>query len=72
MHGLVGPRASAVGPHIWPIVETGDYNGDGKSDILWRDTSGNMAMWFMNGTTATSTGVGNVSTAWSIQRAGVN
>jgi len=25
---------------VWSIVATGDFNGDGKGDILWRDTSG--------------------------------
>src|SRR5260221_505286 len=33
------------------IVNTHDLNGDGKSDIVWRDTSGNIAIWEMNGTT---------------------
>ena len=27
-----------------------DFNGDGKSDIAWLDTSGNVAIWLMNGT----------------------
>jgi hypothetical protein len=31
--------------------DTHDYNGDGKSDIAWRDTSGNAAVWLMNGAT---------------------
>jgi hypothetical protein len=57
-------------PTTWSIVETGDFNGDGKSDILWHDTSGNVAIWFMNGTrVASAAGVGNVATAWSIQGA---
>jgi lipocalin len=31
-----------------------DFNGDGKPDILWRNTSnGQNAVWFMNGTTVT-------------------
>jgi hypothetical protein len=48
---------------------THDFNGDGKSDILWRDTSGNVAIWEMNGTSvlnANATFVGGVSTVWSI------
>jgi hypothetical protein len=32
----------------WSIVLTGDYDGNGKSDLLWRDMSGNTAIWFMN------------------------
>jgi FG-GAP-like repeat len=48
-------------------VATHDFNGDGKSDILWRDASGNIAMWLMNGgTISSSTLVGNLPTAWSI------
>ena len=58
-------------PTTWSIVQTGDYNGDGMSDLLWRDTSGDTSMWFMNGTTVSSTGaVGNISTVWTVQ--GVN
>ncbi|MBV8791886.1 MAG: hypothetical protein JO237_07500 [Pseudolabrys sp.] len=33
------------------FVQVGDYNGDGSSDILWRNDSGAMAEWLMNGTT---------------------
>ena len=46
----------------------GDYNGDGMSDLLWRDNRGNTAMWFMNGTTIASTAfVGNIPTNWTVQ-----
>jgi hypothetical protein len=45
---------------------THDFNGNGKSDILCRDTSGNTAIWFMNGAQATGAGVGNITTSWSI------
>jgi len=49
-------------------VNTHDFNGDGKSDIVWRDTSGNVAMWLMNGAQiAQSAGVGAAPiAAWSI------
>jgi len=52
----------------WSIVQTGDYNGDGKSDILWMDGSGNVAVWFMNGATIASiAGIGNVGTSRTVQ-----
>ncbi len=34
----------------WHIMGTGDYNNDGKSDILWQNPSGAVAVWEMNGT----------------------
>jgi hypothetical protein len=57
-------------PGQWSVELTGDYNGDGMSDILWQDTSHNVAIWEMSGTTvlnANSSLVGNVPSPWSIQ-----
>jgi hypothetical protein len=52
----------------WAIAETGDFNGDGMSDILWIDGSGDVAVWFMNGATISSTaGYGSVGTTWVVQ-----
>jgi hypothetical protein len=57
-------------PTTWSVAQIGDYDGDTKSDILWRDTSGDTAIWFMNGTAVSSTGnVGNVATSWTVQSA---
>jgi hypothetical protein len=34
----------------WVIAGVGDFNGDGHSDIFWRDTiQGTLQIWFMNG-----------------------
>jgi hypothetical protein len=53
-----------------PIVETGDFNGDGMSDILWRDTSGNTAIWFMNGATASGVCRRMITDGWGINLRG--
>jgi hypothetical protein len=57
-------------PTTWTADATGDYDGDGVSDILWRDGSGNTAIWFMNAATiASSPSLGNVSTSFTVQSA---
>ena len=41
----------------WKTVGTGDFNDDGKSDILLQNTSGAVAIWDMNGTSITDSAV---------------
>jgi len=54
----------------WAFVSkiiTHDFNGDGMSDILWRDIAGDVGVWLMNGTTISSgTVIGNVPDSWMI------
>ena len=39
----------------WRIVATADMNGDGKADLIWQHSTGGwLAVWYMNGATATS------------------
>ena len=33
----------------WKVIEIGDFNGDGNSDILWRNDNGSMSEWIMDG-----------------------
>jgi hypothetical protein len=48
-----------------------DFNGDGTSDILWTDTSGNIVVWTMNGgSPAGATAVGAIPTSWSVAGVG--
>jgi hypothetical protein len=73
MNGAAALSAGALGnvPTTWSIALVGDYNGDGLSDLLWRDNLGNTVIWFMNATmVGSSVGVGNIPTNWIVQSAG--
>ena len=47
----------AVG-NEWAIVGTGDFNADGRADILWQRDDGLMAIWEMNGAAQIGSAVG--------------
>ena len=54
MDGLTAKASAKVGwtppNNGWTVADTGDYNGDGKSDILLRDgATGDCFVWEMNG-----------------------
>jgi hypothetical protein len=40
---------AAMGAGQWTAYGVGDFNGDGKSDILWTSNNGQVAVWEMNG-----------------------
>ena len=46
---LGGGGAPNPGSH-WNVAGTGDFNGDGMSDIFWRGAAGEVGIWQMNGT----------------------
>ena len=49
------------------LAQTHDFNGDGKSDVLWRDTIGDVGIWLMNGSQILVGGSFNtVPLNWSI------
>jgi VCBS repeat-containing protein len=44
-----------------------DFNGDGNTDILWRNQDGSIAEWLMNNTlTVTPGSVGSLTSDWTI------
>jgi Ca2+-binding RTX toxin-like protein len=45
---------------------TGDFNGDGKSDVLWQNDNGGVAIWQMNGNQVTALGVGSLPNDWHV------
>jgi hypothetical protein len=49
------------------VLHSLHFNGDGKSDILWRNTNGTVAIWEMNGgQVLASVGGQVVGNAWTI------
>jgi hypothetical protein len=51
----------------WHMVGTGDFNGDGKDDLLFQNDSGQIWQWQMNGSqVAASSQVGNPGPAWHV------
>jgi hypothetical protein len=58
----------------WHLSGTGDYNGDGRDDVLWRHDNGTVTEWLgqANGGFVDNGGSAyiNVDTAWQIQDPG--
>ncbi|MBL9134757.1 MAG: VCBS repeat-containing protein [Verrucomicrobiales bacterium] len=54
--------ASNAGDSAWAPITAGDFNADNKPDLVWRNsTSGRVIVWYMDGTTRTST-----ATIWPV------
>ena len=52
--------SAATPDSSWSVAAIGDFNGDGKSDILWRNTNGSLIDWTMNGSQITSAAAGHL------------
>ena len=73
--GAITYQGKTLAPDAsWHVVEIGDFNGDGNSDILWRNDNGAMSEWLMNGSQVTASvapsSQGNPVTPggdWSVQ-----
>jgi hypothetical protein len=65
---IAGTGAFGPVPDHWHIQDTGDFTGDGRADILWRDDAGRVVLWEMGGATIVSnTLVADVPTTSQIQ-----
>ncbi len=71
--GFVGNFLNADGQAgtDWHIVATGDYNGDGRDDVLWRNDDGSVTNWLgmPNGGFVSNfaNAFGQVDNSWHVQ-----
>jgi Ca2+-binding RTX toxin-like protein len=62
--GEIGVVATNQG---WNIAGTGDYNGDTKADILWRNNNGLTYLWTVDGLNKSAEGaIRQVDNSWQI------
>ena len=55
----------------WTLATTGDFNGDGKSDLIWLHNDGVAVEWQMNGASIGNAAViGTLDPTWHIAGAG--
>jgi sRNA-binding regulator protein Hfq len=60
-------NVSAGATWTFTLPASHDFNGDRKSDIAWREDTGTVGVWLMNGAAILqSAGLGNVPNDWSI------
>lgn len=63
--------AAVFVPTVWRVASIGDFNGDGRDDILWRSTTGTTTDWL--GTTSgafvinDANSLSNVPTYWNVE-----
>jgi hypothetical protein len=66
-NGTVASEMVLPGPGSgWHIVGSGDFNGDGNTDLVFQNTNGTPVIWTMNGTQITSsTTLTNPGSSWT-------
>jgi hypothetical protein len=53
------------------VKDAGDFNGDGRADILWRNSRGDMSTWLATGAGGFASAWGtNVTTDWEVSGTG--
>jgi len=61
-----GGNVANPGPS-WHVMGAGDYNKDDRSDILFQNTNGAVAVWEVSGTTIThASTLANPGPTWHV------
>lgn len=65
---MIGSGVPGGADASWTVAGVGDFNGDGKTDVLWRHSSGAVHAWLIDGTTVIGSGlIGTATNDWHIQ-----
>jgi hypothetical protein len=72
IQAIASPVSSVGAFTIVTVSNSPDFDGDGKQDLLWRNTStGQVGVWLMNGSTAkTKAAIGSPALTWKIVNTG--
>jgi hypothetical protein len=71
--GPIVTSSAAIGtvPADWKVAGVGDFDGDGRFDILWRQDAGAVALWLMDGVSVRQgIAIAAVGTDWTIAGVG--
>jgi hypothetical protein len=62
---IIGGGLVTNGSPSWHVIGTGDFYGNGRSDILWQNDDGSVSIWEMSGTSIINGGlVTNGAPGW--------
>jgi hypothetical protein len=69
---VIGGGLSGSAASVWTVAGTADFNRDGFTDVLWRNTStGEVDIWLLNGVTIIGGGgLGEADADWAIAGTG--
>ena len=67
MNGVAATSSAVIFTSTaWQVTHVGDFDGNGKDDLVWRNAStGQTAVWLMNGTATASSATVLTDTNWS-------
>jgi hypothetical protein len=67
-NGTFSSKTLAAPDNSWQIEDAGDFNGDHRSDVLWRNTDGTVSVWRLDANLSFSAfTLAGPEAAWQIQ-----